>query len=126
MFRKSDLIIYAAILLLAAAAFFIYKGFHSEKGDLVDIRVNGELVMTLPLDEPFEGDIAGYGSSSGFCHLSIHDGYADVTDATCPDLICAAHRPISLQGEAIICLPNRIVIEVVSRDDSDSIDAVSR
>ena len=85
----------------------------------------------MPLNEPFEADIPGYdahdtssGSSSGHCHLSIRDGYADVTEATCPDLICAKHRPISRQGEAIICLPNRIVIEVISSKQYD-VDAVS-
>ena len=34
--------------------------------------------------------------------------------ANCKDLICVKHKPISKNGESIICLPNQVYIEVIS------------
>ena len=44
--------------------------------------------------------------------LVIQDGYAWVAEASCPDGICSSHRPICHDGESIICLPNKVVIEI--------------
>ena len=44
--------------------------------------------------------------------LVIKDGKAFVETATCRDGICAAHAPISREGESIVCLPHKVVITV--------------
>ena len=35
-----------------------------------------------------------------------------VTDASCPDKICEHYGKISGDGEVIVCLPNRLIIQV--------------
>ena len=49
--------------------------------------------------------------------LVIRDGEAFVESATCPDGICAAHRPVSHDGEQIVCLPHKVVITVQKTDN---------
>lgn len=49
----------------------------------------------------------------GKCILVISDGKADMESADCPNQICVHHSAISHTGETIVCLPNRVVIEVV-------------
>ena len=49
----------------------------------------------------------------GKCILVISDGKADMESADCPNQICVHHSAISHIGETIICLPNRVVIEVI-------------
>ena len=49
----------------------------------------------------------------GKCILIICDGKADMESADCPNQICVHHSSISHKGETIICLPNRVVIEIV-------------
>lgn len=49
----------------------------------------------------------------GKCILVISDGRADMESADCPNQICVHHSAISHTGETIVCLPNRVVIEVV-------------
>ena len=51
--------------------------------------------------------------------LVIRDGQAYVESATCPDGICAAHKPISREGESIVCLPHRVVITVRTTDGEE-------
>ena len=128
-FRKADLIIYAAILLLAAAAFLLYFHAHKSTGSTAAVSVDGVCLYRFPLNPsgirpgvPFETDIAGY--NGGSVHLVIRDGKADVTEATCPDHICVKHRPISRAGESIVCLPNRVVVTI--EGDTAGIDAVSQ
>ena len=48
----------------------------------------------------------------GLNRLVIKDGKAWVETASCPDGICAAHKPIHREGESIVCLPNKVVITV--------------
>jgi len=48
----------------------------------------------------------------GVCILVIKDGKADMISAECPDHICVHHAPISHKGETIVCLPNRVVVEI--------------
>jgi len=37
----------------------------------------------------------------------------DVIEADCPDKICVKHTNIKNAGETIICLPHKLVIEIV-------------
>ena len=52
-------------------------------------------------------------------HLIIKDCKADVTEADCPDQICVDQKAISKEGETIVCLPNKVVVEVKGADASD-------
>lgn len=44
--------------------------------------------------------------------LVIHNGTAAVTEASCPDGICVKHKSISLRNESIVCLPNKVIVEI--------------
>lgn len=48
----------------------------------------------------------------GECIMVIEDGKVYMQEADCPNQICVHHTPISHRGETIVCLPNRIVIEI--------------
>lgn len=45
--------------------------------------------------------------------LYISDGMIRMDSADCKDQICVHHRPISGIRESIICLPHKLVIEIV-------------
>ena len=50
--------------------------------------------------------------------ISVTDGTVVMEAADCKDQICVHHKPITSRGESIICLPHRLVIEVVGDDDT--------
>ena len=59
--------------------------------------------------------------------ISVTDGMVVVEAADCKDQICVRHKPISSKGESIICLPHRLVVEIVGDDTSgESLDGVVR
>ncbi len=125
LFKRSDLIIIAAVLALSVASLVIFRfirGFAEPAA--VEIRVNGSLTATYPLNIDRSFTVEGF--NGGMVYGVIKDGVVDVTDATCPDRICVDHSAISHTGESIVCLPNRVVVTISShKTEADTIDAIS-
>ena len=109
---RNDLIFIAVLLvlvILAGLAFLLLRG----EGDTVTVTVDGRVYGTYPLSEDLTLDIRTGREGEELNRLIIRGGEAFVETATCPDGICAAHKPISREGESIICLPHKVVITVI-------------
>ncbi len=109
---RNDLIFIAAILVIVAtvaAVLFFLRG----EGSTVQVEVDGTVIGIYPLSVDREVEIRTGENGEELNLLVIKDGKATVTAATCPDGICAAHRPISREGESIICLPHKVVVTVI-------------
>lgn len=105
---KNDIILIAAVLLIAAIALTCLVLFRQD-GQQVAVYVDKELYGKYPLEQDVTVEInTEYGKNV----LVISDGTATVTEATCPDLICVNHRAISFEGEQIVCLPNKVVVSI--------------
>jgi len=114
---KNDIILIAILLsvaALAALALFLFK----TEGDTVIVTVDGALWGEYALDEDRVVEIR---QGDALNLLVIEGGRAYVREASCPDGICSSHRPIQYDGESIICLPNRVVVEIraESREQPD-------
>ena len=108
---KNDIVFIAALLALIAIAILLLLLFRTN-GDTVIVRIDGSVFGTYSLNENKKVEIK---SGDGYNVLVIEDGRAFVESASCPDGICSAHRAIRYNGESIICLPNRVVIEIRSQ-----------
>ncbi|MFR4337598.1 MAG: NusG domain II-containing protein [Lachnospira pectinoschiza] len=50
-----------------------------------------------------------------------------MTDADCPDKLCVKTGMISKTGETIVCLPHRVVVEIIGAAADDSgVDSIVR
>ena len=116
--KKNDYILIAVILLAAAVMFGGYRFLHQEDGAVVTVSVDGKITGTYPLDEEEEIQINDTNT------LVIKDGKADMIKADCKDQICVKQKAISKNGETIVCLPNKVIITVVS-DESNELDVVA-
>ncbi|MDF2587797.1 MAG: hypothetical protein K0S41_1638 [Anaerocolumna sp.] len=117
--KKNDIILVAIILVIAAAG-LLYVNLNKKGGDLVIVRVDGKVVEELPLNKDTTQIIEGVGGTN---KLIIEDGHADVIEASCPDALCVHQRQIEHDGETIVCLPNKVVVEIQS-DKKNEVDAV--
>lgn len=116
--NRNDVLFIAVLLLivvLAGAAFFFLRG----EGDSVTVSVDGKHYGTYPLHADLTLSIRTGAGDTQENLLVIRDGHAYVESATCPDGICAAHKPISREGESIVCLPHRVVITVHTTDGEE-------
>ena len=106
---RNDILLIAGLLLIALAAGACLLLFQPE-GDTVTVTIDGAVVGVYPLSEDRTEDILTAGEEHNL--LVIRQGKAWVESATCPDGICADHRPIHRNGESIVCLPHKVVITV--------------
>ena len=112
---KNDVIFIAillAVVTVAGLAIFFLRG----EGSTVKVEVDGKVIGTYSLSIDREVEIITGENREQYNVLVIRDGKATVSSASCPDGICAAHKPISREGESIVCLPHRVVITVVGGD----------
>ncbi|MBE6589523.1 MAG: NusG domain II-containing protein [Ruminococcaceae bacterium] len=120
---KNDLV-FIAVLLLAVVLVGLGIYFLRGEGDSVTVTVDGRLYGVYSLSEDLTLDIRTGDDGEERNLLIIKDGKAYVQSATCPDGICASHKPISREGESIVCLPNRVVITVTTEQKDDAPDVV--
>ncbi len=89
---------------------------------MVEIRIAGEFYGAYPLDREDEIPIAVGEKVTNV--LWIRDGKADMASADCPDQLCVHQKAISGRGETIVCLPNKVVAEVVGGQEA-GLDAMT-
>ncbi len=108
--QKKELILVLVILVIAAAGFFMNYMTHKKPAILAEVNVDGKVVATYDLSQNLETTIQGY--NGGTNHLVIQDGVLWIDEATCPDQICIYQGKISMNGELVVCLPNRTIVSI--------------
>jgi hypothetical protein len=77
--------------------------------------VDGAAVATFSLTEDREWLIDGV--DGGTNSLVIQQGKVWLEEASCPDHLCVKQGTIQYAGESIICLPNKVVVEITGEDE---------
>lgn len=114
--KKGDFLIIAAVVLLVASSLVISLLPKGEGAEVV-VTVAGEKVAKLSLDRDFEQEFV---TEHGKNTLVIKDGYADIIAADCYGNDCVHQRKISKNGEVIVCLPHKLVVEITSPAESEN------
>lgn len=117
--KKNDWLVLIVVLSAAAFIFFVCYFVGDEHPGYVTVRIDGEITETYDLSEDQVVEING-----GTNTMKIENHSVDMTEADCPDKLCVHQKAISKNNENIICLPNKVVIQIVSQDES-VIDAVT-
>lgn len=122
MIKRNDFIL-IGILVVAFAIICAAILFFKRDGREVVVSIDGVPSISFPLDENLVYEIEGF--NGGKNTLVIENGAAYLTDSTCPDHLCEYMGRISKVGQSIICLPNRVVVEIAGDADEAEYDAVS-
>ena len=115
--KKRDIILIASILAVAIALFLIVE-LTKEEGAGVTVKVDGVKVAEYSLSAD-----GTYPLNSGTNILVIENGKAYLSDANCPDKLCVHQGKISMTGETITCLPNKLTVSVFGAEQS--VDLIS-
>ena len=115
--KKRDIILIASILAVAIALFLIVE-LTKEEGAGVTVKVDGVKVAEYSLSAD-----GTYPLNGGTNILVIENGKAYLSDANCPDKLCVHQGKISMTGETITCLPNKLTVTVFGAEES--VDLVS-
>ncbi len=92
----------------------------SEDGKTAIVSLNGEAVRIIDLEKA-EDDVFQVGSVT----VEVKNGKVSVTDSDCPDKTCVRTGEISKSGEAVVCVPNKVSIEIIGEKSEEDIDILS-
>lgn len=107
-----DIVLILAIALVGLCLLF-FNGRKTTPGSSVVVEVDGKTVASYPLDT--DGVFVLNGGTNT---LEIKDGKARISDADCPNMQCVRQGWISRGGQSIVCLPNKLIVTVISSDRS--------
>ncbi len=119
--RKNDVYLiigFIAVFCVILAAIH----FTGESGTTVQVSVDGVVRSSYPIDKEITTIIEGY--NGGRNTLVIEDGYAYLKDTSCPDHLCEKMGKINTAGQSVICLPNRVVVEIIGDDSLSEYDTL--
>lgn len=110
--KRKDVILIAIILIIAVVGLGA-KFLFSEKGGTVTISVDGKTYGTYSLNQDETINVDNHNK------VVIKDGVVHMEDADCPDKLCIKQGEIDSNGEKIVCLPNKTIVQVNSEEESD-------
>lgn len=121
--KKNDAWLILIGLFMAAAVWFCLNNTQTKQAEsLVVIYKDGSVYKTLPL---FSDEIITIQDEEGRTNvISIKDGKANMIEANCHDKLCVHARAVRKEGQSIVCLPNRVVIEIKGTE-RNAVDGVS-
>lgn len=112
-----------AILLAVSSVAAVLQFTNQERGGFAEIYQNGVFIKTISLNVDAEFTVKA--ENGGYNTIRVADGKIAVVEASCPDKICIHQGAASSGVKPIVCLPNRLVIRVVSTA-KEKIDAIVR
>jgi len=119
MIKKADIILFIVFLISGLAiSWFSLSG--SVTGEKVIITVDGEEYGIYSLCEDGEIDID---QNNHHNHITISQGTVSMTFSDCKNQICVNDGKISETKDTIVCLPNKVLVEITGGNDSKGGDA---
>lgn len=103
--KKGDkflIISIAAVIIISFVAWAFLKG---DVGTKVVVSQNNKVVSEVSL---FENNTIKLSGNT----VKVKNGKVLVSWADCKNQICVNHKEISKKGESIICLPNKVIVEI--------------
>ncbi len=123
--KKKDLFLIGILLAVGMIGFFAFKGiqsFAASDGQMLKISVDGKVYGEYSLEDKQEIKIG----DTNVCQIE-EDGTVSMTEADCPDHLCVKQGKIKEFGESIVCLPNKVVLEIVTdKKTAEEIDSIAK
>lgn len=122
-FKKWDIII---ILLLLVGSFTpeIILGAKLKKDYSItyaEITIGGELYKKVPLTGHKGEEIIEVDTKWGSNTILVKDEQIAVIEADCTDQLCVEPGFIKRPGQSIVCLPHRVMVQIIGEDEDDII-----
>lgn len=118
------LIIFIIVISLLSL-FYVKKAITRYDEKYILIQVDGKDYKKISFGPEVIGKKIPIETEFGYNLIEIGDGKVRVIDADCPDRLDVKQGYISNPGEVIVCLPNRLVIEIKGDSIDEDLDYIS-
>lgn len=113
--NKNDIVLIIIVLSISLIFILLNK---EEKGNIAKVYYDNKLIKKIDLNVDKKYTVNGY---NGKVNIVVKNKKIKVDFEKSPLHICSKQGYISKSYESIVCLPNKIVIEI---DNEDKIDTV--
>lgn len=115
--NKNDQYLIISVTLLSILGIILFSLF-SENGKTAVVYYQNEKIKTINLTEDAVYEIEG---ENGIVTLEVKNKAIRVKQENSPLHICSKQGYIKKSTESIICLPNKVVIQIEAENDIDTI-----
>lgn len=115
--KKRDLILILCTIGIILISFIGISILPEKENAILQIRVGDEIYGEYSLDKNQSISI----NDTNVC--IIENGKVRMIEANCPDHVCIHSKEIDKKGGTIICMPNQIVLEIIS--DEKELDGIA-
>lgn len=102
--KKGDIAVICSVALAFVLSIVLLIPF-SKQGSRVVVKQDNKIVYNESININKTVD-------TGTNTVIIKDGIVYISDATCKNQVCVNTGKISKKGESIICLPNKVIVEI--------------
>ncbi|MBQ8663632.1 MAG: NusG domain II-containing protein [Eubacterium sp.] len=120
--KKKEILLLVVIFIVIVLVGLVFYGKTKDAGSEAIVTIDGVEYGRYDLSKEAEIPITIDGVTTNY--LLIANEAADMIEADCPDQLCVNMKAISMDGETIVCLPNKVVVEVESDTQVSELDAV--
>lgn len=114
------LVVFSIVFSFFSFSYSLNKG--SEK--FVSIQINGKEIKSVKLSKDIIGKTYEIETEFGKNVLQFGDGEVKIIEASCLDKLCIEQGTIKNVGQLLVCLPNRLVVEIKSMDQSPNLPEI--
>ncbi len=124
---KGDKILILIVIVLSLTSIFMMKNqILNYDSKYISIQVNGNEIKEIIFDPSIIGNQLPIKTEFGYNLIEIGDERVRVIEADCPDELDVKQGWIENVGETIVCLPNKLVIELKGIKKDETIDYLSK
>ncbi len=102
--KKGDIVIICSVVIAFVLSMVLLVSF-SAQGSRVVITQNSDVIYQQSIKKDTVVEI-------GTNTIVIKNGIVHMENATCKNQICVKSGKISKKGESIVCLPNKVIVEI--------------
>ncbi|MFM1515563.1 NusG domain II-containing protein [Helcococcus ovis] len=123
---KGDKILILILVIFSLLfAFYITNVNKKVTGKYVSIQVNGEEINAIRFSKDIIGKKYTIKTKYGKNVIEFGDDELKIIESSCLDKLCIKQGKISQVGQLLVCLPNRLVIEIrTDSQDKNNLDSM--
>ncbi|MBW4827274.1 MAG: NusG domain II-containing protein [Clostridiaceae bacterium] len=123
---KGDKCLIISIIIISLFSLWYVKKEATSYGEkYILIQVDGKDYKKITFGPEVIGKKIPIKTEFGYNLIEIGDGKVRVIEADCPDQLDVKQGYIDSPGEVIVCLPNKLVVEIKGKTKDEDIDYIS-
>ncbi|MPQ42999.1 NusG domain II-containing protein [Clostridium tarantellae] len=122
MFKKADIIIIIILIFISFIPQIVFNIINKDYDRIFAIiTIDGNVNKKILLSEHIGKDEFVIESEYGINKILLKENEIAILQASCQDSVCINQGYISKPGENIICLPNKLMIEIRGNKEEEDI-----